>query len=232
MERLGWLLKRQVAQRDWPNLLRTLGWLLEEAWLERRHGLHTAGKIAQHALSDTTEGQSYEAVSYRALKRIFQRIAPKAEDHEVFLDAGCGMGRALVLAARHPYQRVEGFDIAQSLISIAQHNLARPDPHRRCHNVQATQADALQYQVPRDVTTVFLFNPFRGSVLASFLSHLQASLTLNPRRLRLVVANPTHFQQAATAAAWLVCTDEFTVFHPRMEHLHRYQLTVRCYEAH
>lgn len=231
MERLGWLLKRQVAQRDWPNLLRTAAWLIEEAWLEHRHGLHTEGKIAQQDLSGIPEGQSYEAVSYRALRAIFKRIAPAPGDHDVFLDAGCGMGRALAAAARYPFQRVEGFDISQHLVTLAHHNLAVPNRKRRCQAVHVTQANAAHYAVPDDVTTVFLFNPFRGSILEAFLNQLAASLLRRPRRLRLVVANPAHFQQAAASLPWLHQIDEFTVFHPRMEQQHHYRLSVHLYEA-
>lgn len=230
MERLGWLLKRQLSEGDCVPALRTVAWMLAEAWQEHRRGIRSEGKIPQEELSGAAEGQSYEALSYAALRNIFQRIAPSsAASNDVFLDAGCGMGRVLHEAARHPYHQVFGFDISPRLIRQAGHNLAVPDARRHCRDISLSVADARTFTIPAEVTTVFLFNPFRGSVMEGFMRQLTSSCALRPRSLKIVVANPVNFPAALLPG--LVLLDRFDVFHPRMERRHEYRLPVHIYQT-
>jgi len=218
MERLGWLIKQQVKRGEWRQVLPTIGWLIEEQWWE----------IGQDELEGLAECHSYEALSFRALKLIFARIAPHdTRTTKVFLDAGCGKGRALVFAARHPFRRVLGFDLSARLVDDANRNLARGDLQAQtCH---AEQADARTFTISEDVTTVLLFNPFRGGVLDAFLCNLRTSLDRCPRTIQVVVANPLHFP--GERFPWLQLAERLTVFHPRMEHVHQYRMPILIFEA-
>lgn len=228
MERLGWLIKQQVKRGEWQQVLATLGWMLEEQWWEWRLGIRSEGKIGQDQLEGQAECHSYEALSFRALRLIFALVAPQdATQNKVFLDAGCGKGRALVFASRYPFQSVKGFDLSARLVSEANHNLAKSK--RLASACEAAQADARSYAISDDMTTLLLFNPFRGTVLDAFMCNLRTSLNHRPRTIQIVVANPLHFP--VRRFPWLRQTEQLSVFHPRMEHVHRYRMPILIFEA-
>ena len=56
------------------------------------------------------------------------------------------------------------------------------------------QADALDYNVPDDVTVAFFYNPFGGATFAAVIDKLIASVDRNPRTVRVIYANPVEEQ--------------------------------------
>jgi hypothetical protein len=61
---------------------------------------------------------------------------------------------------------------------------------RTCHNIELVCADALRYEIPDDVTTVFLNNPFRGATFKAVIDKLIESHDRAPRRLTIIYNNP------------------------------------------
>lgn|GEM_PF-4707928 len=91
---------------------------------------------------------------------------------DVFIDIGCGKGRALVEAARFPFKRLVGIDLIASHITIARSNLEKAG-HR---GSELIQGDALQISYPQDATICFLFKPFPEEVICDCLLRLKGSL--------------------------------------------------------
>ena len=60
--------------------------------------------------------------------------------------------------------------------------------------------NAAEYDVPDDVTTVFMNNPFRGRILTQVLDRIQRTLSKAPRRLVVVYNNP---QRDLAEVNWL-----------------------------
>jgi SAM-dependent methyltransferase len=105
-----------------------------------------------------------------------------------FVDLGAGMGRAVLLAARHPFRQVVGVEISRALYEIARENLALANADgRRCRDVRLVCADAASYRFPRGALVVYLYNPFDGSVLAGILDRLAAG---SPRDVVLIYHTP------------------------------------------
>jgi len=48
----------------------------------------------------------------------------------------------------------------------------------------------LQYQIPDDVTVVYMYNPFRGSTFDAVIAKLITSVEQRPRTVRLIYLNP------------------------------------------
>jgi tRNA1(Val) A37 N6-methylase TrmN6 len=87
-----------------------------------------------------------------------RRILPCSEvsPHDVFVDVGSGMGRVVLLAAMsYPFQRVLGVEISGRLHEVALRNLDMSNARLQCP-VDLIQADALDAELPDDVTVVFL----------------------------------------------------------------------------
>ena len=171
---------------------------------ERRHRLDTTDTVE---LSDVglahSERQDYKPTGWQSLKRILppEEVTPD----DVFLDLGSGKGRAVFLAAQYPFSRVIGVELSPELHAIAERNLRRHDGRPGETRIELVNADAVEYEVPADVTVVFLFNPFNGSVFAAALANVLRSLDAHPRPLRLIYVNPVEEAQVvATGRAQLV----------------------------
>lgn len=210
--------------------LKALAWHTSEWRQEHHYGIHSDRFVAASALSgDAAENEAYEATGYETLREVFERIGPRDGDPpEVLLDAGCGMGRVMIVAATRPYRRVVGFDISPMLVEQAVRNFEHARRSLRCTDLQATVANAVEYPVPDDVTAVFCFNPFTGKVMSRFLAQVRASLGRHPRRLRMAFANPP---ESFGDAAWMRLSEQFDCFDPRMGIGHAWKQRVMIFEA-
>jgi SAM-dependent methyltransferase len=124
---------------------------------------------------------------------ILARTLPRAgvSDHDVFLDLGCGTGRVVLeAAARYPFRRVIGVDFVADLTRVAEETVARNRDRLRCRDVEIVTRDVVDYDVPDDVTFVYLYNPFGGVVLDTVLDNLVASVNRRPRSLRILYFAP------------------------------------------
>ncbi len=90
-----------------------------------------------------------------------------------FVDLGAGMGRAILLAARHPFARIVGVEISPALCAIANDNLAAIDRATLCcRDVRIKRADARAYAFPRGELVVYLYNPFDATIFGEVLDRL------------------------------------------------------------
>lgn len=192
-------LYRQHVRRVVLKLRRFVAWLL----FERRYGLKTSDVVTLGQLGlEHPDRTHYGPTGWRTLGKILPRSEVSRDD--VFVDLGSGMGRAVYLAAGYPFKRVLGVEIAPQLHAIAEENIRRNRARLECKDVQLVNADVTEYELPDDVTIVFMFNPFGGAIFASVMEQLLASLDRVPRRLRLIYGNPLEEQQVlATGRATL-----------------------------
>jgi SAM-dependent methyltransferase len=144
--------------------------------------------------------KGYSPIAYRAFRAVLARVEVAAPD--VFVDLGAGKGRVLALAARLPFRRVVGVEIAPQLAAACRRNLARARG-LRAGAVEVVTADASGYELPDDTTVLHLANPFQGEVLEAVIERLRASLERRPRRLTLLYANPYLFEPLARDLAWI-----------------------------
>jgi predicted RNA methylase len=121
---------------------------------------------------------------------------------DVFLDYGSGRGRALLAAARFPFARVIGLEFVAAEAAIARANAKIAAPRLRCKQIEVIEDDATVWQVPDDVTYIYMYNPFWGETFTAMLDRVIESLDRRPRRLTIVYARPT-------CAADLLATGRF-----------------------
>ena len=117
--------------------------------------------------------------------------ASDIEPDDVFLDLGAGKGRVLYQAARYPFRRVIGVEISPLLTVVARQNLARKRRRLRCREIELITMDAAEYEIPDDVTVVYLYHPFIGETFAKVVERLAASLDRRSRHMRVIYASPT-----------------------------------------
>ena len=89
----------------------------------------------------------------------------------VFVDLGCGKGRALLVAAKLGFKQVIGVEFARELAEIARENVAKMN----VANVSVVQSDAADFQFPESDMVVYLYNPFLSQVMEKVVANLKQS---------------------------------------------------------
>lgn len=107
-----------------------------------------------------------------------------------FVDYGCGKGRVLAEAVRYPFKSVIGIDFAKELCEACEANLERVRSTQRCGDVQVFQADATEFDLPHEPCVVYIYNSFRGPVLAATLERIRKSVENYPRHVRITYVTP------------------------------------------
>jgi SAM-dependent methyltransferase len=189
-------------------------------WFEWRFGIRSEAVIDVDELGlGNPQYRLYAPTDYRSFRRVLDslRIQP---GEDVFVDLGCGMGRALILAATLPFQRVLGVELSADLAATARSNVQRALPRLRCRRVEIVEADATDFAMPLDVTIVYMYNPFCGEALAAVLDKLRESFRQRPRLLRVVCKVPiaSQFESDVRRDAWLRLEREL-VFSPELRYL-------------
>ena len=172
------------------ELISALGLLLEQA---NRLRTSERVKLSELGLGDP-ERVDYQPSGWFSLR---SGLAPsEVEPGEVFADIGCGKGRVVYQAARiYPFKRVIGVELSSRLSEQARANLARDRRRWRCKDVEVVTTDALEWEIPGDLTFVYMFRPFTGGTFARFIERLIASHDRAPRRIRLLYVNPEEHER-------------------------------------
>jgi SAM-dependent methyltransferase len=194
---------RAVADRVEESVL--------EPYLEWRLGISTTGWVSCETLGyQHPDWDDYSPSSYGNIRRIMRALDIRP-GRDVFIDFGSGKGRVIVMAARHPFERVIGVDSSAALNAEAQRNIERARPRLACQQVDVVTADAAAYQVPDAATMIYFASPFNGGTLDAVLDNARTSLMRMPRRLSVVshgydAANP--FESRLRKCGWLALRSE------------------------
>ena len=104
------LAKRQEERRS----------LVEEAEFDHRRGVHTCARIDPDTLnvigphrSSAVRYQPVSESSFRTMLAVLIDLLGPTFPRYSFVDVGCGMGKALLLAAGHPFRQVIGVNLRQ-----------------------------------------------------------------------------------------------------------------------
>jgi hypothetical protein len=168
-------------------------WVVRHVF-ERGDFIETASeaRLEDYGLEDP-ERIRYVATGRFVVPRVLRRIRVGKDD--VFIDFGSGKGRVVYQAARFPFKRVIGVELAEELNRIARHNIDQNRDRLACRAVELVTADAVTYQVPDDVTVAYFYHPFEGRIFARVIANLVASLDRNPRQLRVIYVYPKSADQ-------------------------------------
>ena len=167
------------------------------------HNTDTSGLVpAGHLLTGHPNDEhvtAYYAVAPSILRTLIDRWRPTAPhpiSRYTFVDIGAGKGRAMLLASQLPFHQVIGIELNPDMADIAQTNL---DIWQAAHAADTTaskiaptrllQQDALDYDLPRTPTVIFLFHPFEAPVLKSLLRRIETQFNNRPGTLDILYVN-------------------------------------------
>jgi SAM-dependent methyltransferase len=174
-----------------------LDWLPTTRWpkhpMDKKLGIETSKRfIRQLQLSRhrNLEAQAIMPISVQpsVVRRALDCL--NVHDDMIFIDIGCGRGRALIVASEFPFRALYGYELLPYIVNIARRNVAKVNLSER---VVVVEADASQPALPEDGEVVlFLYNPFHDDVVTSFITYLEAYLGKVNRHAKLwiVYVNP------------------------------------------
>jgi hypothetical protein len=162
---------------------------------DRLHNVETAGELPLESVGVSQAAAARGNSIYRPLTEKVFRAAMASIDIDVpgftFVDIGSGKGKILFMASDLPFRRIVGIEYAVGLHDVAVRNIAtfRSDT-RRCHDIEAIHADALEHPLPPGPLLLFIFNALPRPVMRQFLVQLDAQSSAQPDRpLVLIYTN-------------------------------------------
>jgi SAM-dependent methyltransferase len=157
-------------------------------------GVDTSGCIPLSRLDIRHEnwihGVQCQAIEPATFRRTLAESSVGPEGF-TFIDYGAGKGRAVLLAAEQPFDRVVGVEFSHELIELARTNLARyPSGRIRASDVEFVCSDAAEFELPAVPLILYLYNPFNEIVMRRVVDNVCASLRSHPRPLVALYVNP------------------------------------------
>jgi Methyltransferase domain len=156
-------------------------------------GVDTGGFVSWRDLQAGGANDPYISGYIGVAPSIGRHAIARVEDVSdyVFVDIGCGKGRATILASERPFRRVIGVEIAAALAAQARENaaiIAARYPERPA--IEIAHGDAAEFELPRDPLILFLYQPFERPVMRRIMARLATSLAETPRPVALIYIYP------------------------------------------
>ncbi|MDP2922776.1 MAG: methyltransferase domain-containing protein [Candidatus Omnitrophota bacterium] len=132
---------------------------------------------------------------------IFEKIIPflQLNENDIFVDIGCGKGRAVLYAATRKIKKVIGIEYEKSLVDIARKNISSFKALKT--EIEIIQADAGTYETTEG-TVFFLNNPFGYKTLIKVLDNIRNSTLAYPRKVRIAYYGKL-YKVLLDTAGWL-----------------------------
>ena len=163
---------------------------LEYDW-KRRVNTTSGGVAARSRLLGLLHSE-YQPIEPELFREIMAQMQIPFEQFTI-VDIGSGKGRAVLLAAEYPFQRIIGIELLPELHAIARQNVAEVMARESIKPaIELQWGDAAQFRFPPEPLVVFLFNPLPELGLWNVIRNLDASLRENPRPAHVIYVNPVH----------------------------------------
>ncbi len=157
---------------------------------DKKYLTNTTNHIAYSDLGFNLEqrdaGKGYSPTPTKVIKHVLKtvrRIVGNDFSEHSFVDLGSGLGRALMLAAQHPFKKVEGVELSESLVKQALDNVALFKQKIRLKSeIVISNSDVMTYNFPDGDLLIFMYDPFKEQLLTEVLQGLHETYKQNPKR--------------------------------------------------
>lgn len=207
---------KQAARRavDWAGVRVNR---IEAFWYDLKNKTDTGGKTPAAQLdipADSVEHVTgFQSVNERHLQTVLENVDFPAGS--VFVDIGCGKGKALLIAAKYPFvDTVVGVELAESLCVASERNMEVA----RARGVLTKASfivhqDATEVDYNRGENIFFLNNPFDAAFMMKMIDLLEAHAKRYDRKIWILYGNPQH-ADAIAADGRLTHVKSFGFFGP------------------
>jgi SAM-dependent methyltransferase len=203
---------RRIRAEGPVTALRYAAYRMTNQYLLWRWGIRAALRMADVYLESEQLGhksRSYgghigtNEMQFAAFRSAMCRLLRPCRS-DVFLDIGSGSGKALIMAATFPFDRIIGIEYSSQLTDLAGRAVELARPKLRCQHIELITGDATEFAIPADVSVLYFFNPFWDEVLAKVFDNLRRSLIETPRELKILFLRPENVDKIAARRTWLV----------------------------
>ncbi len=161
---------------------------------DRQFGTETSSLVSvrdgQLPADFRKDAQRYEPAVDSILRHIFRRLPIQPKDF-IFIDVGCGKGRALLHASMYPFSKIRGVEISPVTSDVARRNVeifsSTAANLQRCRDIEIDCQNVIDFEIPNKNIVFFLYNPFQGSIFESFMRRIYDCSQRAPDREILVV---------------------------------------------
>lgn len=164
-----------------------------------QYRVRTGGLIPQYLLnpkqklSDIMENQAhpYFGCSPNCLRAALNRMSVNSDT--IFLDLGCGMGRAAIVASEFNFGEIIGVEISKELCVIARRNakiIQENFPERP--SIEIINCDARRLKIKPANTVAFMYNPFGPDLIKDIVRKFDRTLEAG-YYVAIIYENPTYF---------------------------------------
>ena len=164
---------------------------------DKRFGTDTSSWARIEDLSidsiNVNKAEMYQVTRFLPLRKLI--ISQHFPNNSVFIDLGCGKGRALIIAAQCGIKKLRGVEFSPELCQIAKENIRLyQEKTGNSADFNVSETDVVNYVIQPDENIFFLFNPFDDEIIAKVLQNLSNNLNDHPRKLWIIYHNPVYKQ--------------------------------------
>ena len=131
-------------------------------------------------------GNKYQPSS-GIIKKTFRKM--NITDDDAIVDIGCGKGAAMFMLSAFPFKCVDGYDLSQEMVDIANDNFKKLGISDKC---RAFHADASEFKDYSKYNYFYAFNPVPEVVFKELIKNIVDNITINPRECTFVYLNPVY----------------------------------------
>jgi len=148
------------------------------------HGLDLHSASLEELGLSATHSSYYSNSGSPDLEKVLDRQDITADDY--ILDIGCGKGGALLTMAQYPFKKIDGLDISERLLEIAESNIRRT----KLTNCALFHADAVFFSDYKNYNYFYMSHPFPCSVMQAVIANIIKSIDEFPRPVKIIYNSP------------------------------------------
>lgn len=183
-------LSRSFSQR---GVLTTAKMLAYELYFEWKFKIKTRKMYGHFGYNGNPHSSMYMATSYFLLQKLLKQLFLLVDKEKiVFVDYGSGRGRVLIYLSTYPTGKIYGVEFSDYLCEDAKKNVNHFDSSLLNNRIHIINADATQFQPPKDCNVFFYNNPFGPEILEPVLQKVDESLATEKKDIYAIYYNPRH----------------------------------------
>lgn len=194
MRKLSYLKYLFFLSKNW-NIHLAFFTIKHEIAGEKKYCINTTGIDKLKRLSvvgdNKINASIYQAANYYLLEKAFTFLREE-KSTGTLVDFGSGKGRIMVVAAAYGFEKIKGIEFAAALSVSAKKNIDSIQWKYPETNFTILTENAVKYNVDKEDSIFFFFNPFDEKIVLEVVKNIMKSLRLYPRKVFVVYINPMH----------------------------------------
>jgi predicted RNA methylase len=153
-----------------------------------KYGTDTSGVLSMRYDEQPQPGETVRSLPTHpnVMRYILGNLGIDFHDF-IFIDFGCGKGRALLCASDFPFKRIIGVEWSKDLSAIAKRNLEiYRSPRQKCAVMEVHCMNVLDYEFPASNTLLYMYSPFGAKITTQVFEKVHRSVFASPRRFLVV----------------------------------------------